>query len=48
VVGAANLTAYDASNNPILLIVSALLGIPAGIVLLMQKRSPSAKQNSEV
>ncbi|HEX5941882.1 MAG TPA: caspase family protein [Anaerolineales bacterium] len=46
-VGLANFVAYDTSVSSVVLIISALFGIPAAIAFLLQRQSLPAKQNSE-
>ncbi len=47
-VGTADVVVYDTSVSPALLMIAALLGIIASVLLLMQQRRPAVKQNSEV
>jgi hypothetical protein len=47
VVGLANLTVYEGSSNLTVLAVSALFGIAAAVVFLLQRRSKSLGQSSE-
>lgn len=46
-VGLANFVAYDTSVTSVVLIISALFGIPAAIAFLLQRQNPRATQNSE-
>jgi hypothetical protein len=46
-VGLANFMVNDTSASSVVLIISALFGIPAAVAFLLERQNPQAKQSSE-